>query len=312
MNGTLPVYRAVAAVVLRLPLGFCYGLARLLGFALAVLPGSRRDAIRSNLAVVYASDIADHRVRRDTRRALQHAMLNYVDLFRLERPDAARWIQAIHVPSMRPIDAALAEGRGLILISAHLGNFDSVVHKLALRGDRVLVPVEPVQPPGLLTYMTKQRSLFGLQIEPIGPETFKHMSAHLRAGGIVVIVSDRDVQGTGQVVPFFGRPVSLPNAAVLLALRTGAPILGTFGYRHRNNAISAHALPEPLTVEAVGQGRSPRAVVDAAMRRMAAMIEQEIRQDPGQWVVQQPVFSPRGEAAPRAARALWDLGGRVG
>lgn len=312
MNATLAAYRVAATVVSRLPLGFCYGLARLIGLALALLPGSRRDAIRSNLAVVYEADIADRRVRRDTRRALQHAMLNYVDLFRLERPDAARWIQAIHVPSMRPIDAALAQGKGLILVSAHLGNFDSVVHKLALRGDRVLVPVEPVQPPELLTYMTRQRSLFGLQIEPIGPDTFKHLSGHLRSGGIVVIVSDRDVQGTGQVVSFFGRPVSLPNAAVLLSLRTGAPILGTFGYRHRNNAISAHALPEPLTVDAVGHGRSPRAVVDAAMRRVAAMIEEEIRQDPGQWVVQQPVFRPSGAEAPRAVRGLWGLGERVG
>jgi lauroyl/myristoyl acyltransferase len=137
------------------------------------------------------------------------------------------------------------------------------------------------------------------------------MAAHLRSGGIVVIMSDRDVQGTGQVVPFFGRPVPLPNAAVLLALRTGAPILGAFGYRHRTNAISARALPVPREVGTVGHGHSPRAVVDGAMRAQAALIEREIRQDPGQWVAQQRVFEPAGPASRTACHAV-GLGRRTG
>jgi KDO2-lipid IV(A) lauroyltransferase len=298
----LLLFRSLAALACRLPLQLCYHLAELAGSLLAFLPSTRRDAVRANLAVVYATSTDDRRVRRDARRVLRHALLNWVDLFRLGQRDTVRMIQRIHVPTLQPLDEALALGKGAILISAHLGNFDTVMQKLALRGDKVLIPVEPINPPTLLAFVRKQRSALGTAIEPIGPDTFRRLTAHLRAGGVVIIVSDRDVQGTGQPVTLFGRRITLPNAAILLALRTGAPVLGAFGCRHTDNRISARLTPGPLAAPAgdASGRRSLRADLEAGMQAWATMLEEEIRRDPGQWVVLQPAFT----AAPKAdARA---------
>jgi lauroyl/myristoyl acyltransferase len=217
-----------------------------------------------------------------------------VNLFRLSLPETAELVRRIHVPTLQPLDDALAAGKGAIIATAHVGNLETIVQKLALRGDKVLIPVEPIRPPALLDLIRTRRGALGIQIEPIGPDTFRQMTSHLREGGIVIIVSDRDVQGTGQLVPFFGRMVRLPNAAILLALRTGASLLVAFGYRHRDNRISGR-VAEPLEFRSGAKGsgsRSLRADLEEGMRVLAAIMEQEIRHDPGQWLVQQPVFRP--------------------
>ncbi|MDB5077301.1 MAG: putative lipid biosynthesis lauroyl acyltransferase [Chloroflexi bacterium] len=290
---------ALTRVFCVIPVRIAYLLARAVGCVLALVPSRRRSALAENIGVVYDATTSDARVRRDVRRAFQHAMLNYVDLFRLARYDAPEIVDNIAVADWQPFEEVKARGRGVILVSAHLGNFDNVVQTLALRGNRVLVPVEPVDPPELLEAIQRQRSKLGLDIVPVGPNTFKQMAAHVRSGGTVVIVSDRDVQGTGHTVEFFGRPVRLPQAAVLLSLRTGAPVLGAFGYRHADNSITGRFVRElvfnsPVSGNVVTSAPSPRSLkasLDAGMRDLAALLECEIKRDPGQWVVQQPVFT---------------------
>jgi lauroyl/myristoyl acyltransferase len=139
----------------------------------------------------------------------------------------------------------------------------------------------------------------GTAIIPVGSDTFKLLAAHLRAGGTTVIVSDRDIQGTGHRVRFFGRDVTLPQAAILLALRTGAPALGAFGYRHANNAITGRFTPQfefSKSIERSSRDGRPsapslRTLLDVGMREIAALLEREISRDPGQWVVQQRIFT---------------------
>jgi len=244
-------------------------------------------------------------------------MLNYVDLFRLARPDTPTFVGSIHVDDWRPYDDAVAQGKGVILVSAHLGNCDTVVQKLALRGSRVLIPIEPIEPPELLELIRRQRAALGMDFVPVSTDTFKRMATHLRTGGTVVIVCDRDIQGTGYPVTFFGHQVSMPQAAIVLAIRTGAAVLGAFGCRHADSSISARftngfsfgaerELDTPSSapdLPAAGtQRRSLKTQLDEGMRQLAALLEEAIRRDPGQWVVQQPVFD--GVECSKPATAL--------
>ncbi len=289
---------AITKVLCLFPAKAVYTGARLVGLLYSMVPSARRSALSTNIAVVRGLSPGDRAVRRDVRRAFKHAMLNYVDLFRLARPDASAFVDSIYVPDWRLYDAVAARGKGVILVSAHLGNYDTVVQKLARRGTRTLIPVEPVDPPELLHAMRRQRAALGTEIIPVGADTFKQLANHLRSGGTTVIVSDRDIQGTGYPVSLFGQSVSIPQAAILLAMRTGAPIIGAFGSRHKDNSISAHFTREilldgPAPVDLVPGSRkpqSPRKKLEHGMRELAALLEEEIGRDPGQWVVQQPVF----------------------
>ncbi len=294
----LPAYKMLVRLVRLAPWGLAYAFARLAGTLLVLLPNSRRDALRANLAVVYGTDVHDRRVRRSAKQAARHAMLNYVDLMRIGRADAQARARSAPVEGWPFFDEAHAQGKGVILVSAHLGPYDTIVQTLVLlRNVTVLIPMERIEPPKLLAYMQAQRGKLGITLEPIGPDTFHKMAAILREQGVVIVVSDRDIQGSGEPVEFFGRQVAMPAAAVLLALRTGAPLLGAFAHRDRNGVIHGRFTP-PLALHtgAPGRpgGRSLRAELAAGLTEMAHLFEREIRRNPDQWVVMQPVFGQRG------------------
>jgi KDO2-lipid IV(A) lauroyltransferase len=290
------VFRLLSLALRAIPASASYAGAHLIALPLAVLPGKRRDTLWQNVAAAHGSGTPTATIRRDVRRAFYHALLNYIDLYRLGRQCAEQELKQIYVPDWRPLDEALALGKGVILVSAHLGNFDTVAQLLALRGLQVYIPVEPVTPPELLDALRAQRGIFGIELDPIGEDSFHRMAARLKAGRVVVIVSDRDIQGTGEPVSLFGRPVRLPTAAILLGLRTGAPVLAAFGYRYCDGAISGRlcspfAFNRSPGVSARGRRGLLRDRVQHGLRELVGALEDAIRMDPGQWVVQQPIFS---------------------
>ena len=311
----LAAFRLQAGIVYALPRRVSYRLARAGGGALSLLPTRRRAALRSNIAAVYGTGVGDRGVRRDTRRAFQHALLNYVDMFLLSRPDTSRLVARLSVANLDLLLEMLARGKGVILVSAHYGNVDTVVQWLGVYGFPTLIPVEAIEPPALRDAVIGLRGAFALRFQAVGPDTYAKLAAALRAGEIVVLVCDRDIQGTGQHVTLFGRDVTLPSAAVLLALRTGAPVLSAFGTRHPDNSVSAE-LAGPLPIASSGKGRF-RLDLAHGMAVLAGVLEAQIRRDPGQWVVQQPLFEPsswdgRGiRGVDGVARAVRRLAGRI-
>jgi lauroyl/myristoyl acyltransferase len=305
MSWRLRAHLVATRVVCAVPRGPAYSLARAAGMVFALVPSSRRSALTSNIAAAHGLPTDDRRVRHDVRRAFENAILNYVDLFGLERHDAPEHVDSIAVDDWNPYFDAESRGKGVVLFSAHLGNFDTVVQTLAVRGRRVFIPVENIEPPDMLDALRKRRALMGMDIAPVGPDTFKQMTATLRAGGTVVIVCDRDIQGTGTPVTFFGHTVNLPQAAVLLAIRSGAPLVGAFGRRFDDNSISGRFTAEiDLSRGKSAMPRqSVRQAVEWGMSELVSVLEQEIRRDPSQWVVQQPLFTPR-ESVPTRKRML--------
>jgi lauroyl/myristoyl acyltransferase len=311
IRGRLVLYRICVALVRVLPGPLAYHGGRLVGTGVSFLPSNRRHALRANLAVAMDLPIDDQRVVRAGRAAMAHWVLNFVDLFRVGRADFPAMIQQARVDGWDFFNAAYARGKGVILVSAHFGPFETLVQLLVLKGIQVLIPVERLEPPELLDLICAGRTSLGMGVTPVGPETFGAMAATLKKGGVVVVVSDRDIANTGEPVCFFGRPVTLPSAAVLLALRTGAPLLGAFAHRGRRGVISGH-FTAPIEIaqnqQRLANGKLPprtlRCAVAEGTQTVANLLAREIRRSPSQWVVLQPIFAPRLE--PRAAM---DAGG---
>jgi KDO2-lipid IV(A) lauroyltransferase len=280
-----------------------------MGFAF--LPTERRKGLRANLAVAMDLPIDDPRVRKAGRAAMGHWLLNFVDLFRIGRADFPAMIRRAKVDGWNYFNEAFGLGRGVVLVSAHLGPYETIVQRLLDMGIPVLIPVERIEPPELMDMVCAGRGARGLQVVPIGPDTFRAMASMLKQGGVVVVVSDRDLAGTGEPVCFFGRQVSLPSAAVLLALRTRAPLLGAFAHRDRLGRISGRFTPMlDLGQRTARQSdeklpaRTPRSAVADGMKQVSALLEREIRRQPTQWVVLQPLFdlSERGAISNGAMR----------
>jgi phosphatidylinositol dimannoside acyltransferase len=127
----------------------------------------------------------------------------------------------------------------------------------------------------------------GLHVHSTEPGALGALTAALRRGALVALVLDRDVSGTGEPVEFFGVPTRLPTAAVLLGLRTGAPLVPTFAYRLRDARLLVTARP------AITLTRGPRGLrvdLQQGLHVVARLLEEGIARAPEQWVVFEPIW----------------------
>jgi KDO2-lipid IV(A) lauroyltransferase len=107
----------------------------------------------------------------------------------------------------------------------------------------------------------------------------------LQRGEMIILLSDRDFFLSGRETMFFDEPTTLPIGAVRLARDTGAPIIPFFA--HRGNRMNDLVIREPIMVPKTAD-RDADIVV--GLKQVAEVLEQAIRESPGQWVLFQRVW----------------------
>ena len=182
------------------------------------------------------------------------------------------------------IEAGLARGNGVILALPHLGGWEWAGAAMALRGHRLLAVVENIEPPQLLKWFAEQRAAIGIDVVTLGPDVSRTVLRALRDNRIVCLLSDRDIEGDGVEVEFFGERTTLPGGPATLALRTGATLLPCAVY-FRSDRDHLGVVRPPIPVEREGRLREDIARITQAL---AHELEALIRVAPEQWHLLQP------------------------
>ena len=269
-----------------------YALAIVLARLAALPPTAARAAVRANIARVLRQPADSRAVRRAAAAAFRCQALNYVDLMRLDRLTRADYEANVAHGDLTPLTETVARGQGVIIVSAHLGNMDYVGQWLSLNGYSVHVPMEALKPAKLFAFVRRRREATGMRMYPVGSDDMRLLTGALRAGGVVAIIADRDTGGGGgEPVEFFGAPTVLPIGPALLALRTGAPIIASFGCRLPDNRLYVTVSP-PVYLR---RTRRLRADLREGVQTVACLLEGGIRATPEQWIVFEPVW-PRDTA----------------
>jgi KDO2-lipid IV(A) lauroyltransferase len=231
-------------------------------------------------------DVGGSERRRVAGRVFYHVARNYYDLLRARWLTDADLARRFTFEGRERLDAALAVGAGVVIVTAHQGNFSVAPLYAAVVGVPSTVAMEELQPPALYDLIAGLRTGSGVRVAPAGPGGLRAMLATLRRGEPLVLVGDRDITGTGVAVPFFGRPARLPSGPAFLALRTGATLLPMYTVRvARDRSVLRVLAP----VEVVRTGDRD-ADVTATTTRLAAALEAAIRAAPEQWVVLQALW----------------------
>ena len=249
----------------------------------AVAPGARR-AVRANLGHVCGPD--HPRLGALVRQVFRHAAANYYDTFRIPRLRRADLEHLVVARGWEHLDAALAGGRGAIIVGAHLSSLALAAQVIAARGYPVTGVAEPVQPERLFRLLARHRAGFGLRVLPIGPGLARTLLETLERNEIVGLISDRVVGRSGVCVRFFDAEARLPDGPALLALRSGAPLLPAVATRRPDGRFDGVIEP-PIPIERTGDLRADRARIT---RQIAERLEYHIRRHPEQWTVLQPVW----------------------
>ncbi len=286
----------------RAPPPLAYPVLDRLGDLLWLANRPTRRTVEANLQHVIGG--RGPRWRRAVREAFRHGARNYYDTFRIGQLTAAEIAELVPTTGWEHLDQALTAGRGAILAGAHLSSVGLGGQSVAAQGHLVHVPVEPIEPPELLRLLTRARSGLGVRLVPLGPGLTGELLAALRRNEIIALMVDRDISGSGVLVPFFGAPARLPAGPATLALRSGAPVLPAFTIRRPDGRFEGVVEP-PIPVVRSGK---LRADVERTTRMIAARLEYYIGGHPEQWTMFQPVWeiSPKSKVqGPRSG--IWRL-----
>jgi KDO2-lipid IV(A) lauroyltransferase len=264
-----------------------YFLARLLGdFAYTVRKGSRAD-VEDNMRHVLGPNASKAQVRKYTREVFRNVARYFTDLVRLPSTSGEELLhKRIQLQGLEKLQKHLAEGRGVIVATAHYGNPEMAVQLCGMLNLDTLVLAEPL-PPALARLMERVRSAFGTRYVDVGYGAISQSLRHLRAGGVLAIAADRDIQGKGIPLPFFGAPARFPLGAAELAARTNAVLLP--GYCKRSGAGFQVVFED--AIEMVDTG-APKEDSLTNTRLLLQRFENWLRDDPGQWMVLDRIWKP--------------------
>jgi phosphatidylinositol dimannoside acyltransferase len=181
---------------------------------------------------------------------------------------------------MEHIEHALESGRGIIIATAHFGNWD-VAGGLLARHLAASAVAETFSDTQLNRLLQDQRKQKGLGIIPMEGSARRILRV-LQQNQAVAIAVDRPVkQDEGTAVTFFGRKTYVPSGPAALALKSGAAIIpGYVWYGHRNQ-FHIRAFPPIFPQESKGEERASE--IARLTQRMYDALEEIVREWPTQW-----------------------------
>jgi KDO2-lipid IV(A) lauroyltransferase len=269
------------------PAAAMYGLARAAGLCAFYLVAGAREGVTGNLAIALGRSPTSPQVRSAAKAAFQHDAMNWIDTLRIGRLSLDEIRDMVRVDDWPLLERYTGSGRGLILVTLHLGNFDLVGQVLAAHGYRLTVPVERMQPQALFDFLVQQRTRNGISLVPV-EHASRDLVRALRVGDIVGLAGDRNISGKAALVSVFGRPASLPLGPVSLARRTGCPLLFAVGVRESPGRF--RGIVRAVPVASTGDHAADDARNLAAF---AGLMEETIAQFPDQWLAFTPFWKPQ-------------------
>ena len=294
----LPAYKAGTSVARVLPPRLSAALARAIGFTVGHAAPERRAMVARHMRRALGPDISERDLGRTVDDVFESYAHYWLDSFRLPGLSTAEVAAGFASGGYDPhVLDGLRAGTGVILALPHLGGWEWAGRWIADQGHPITVVVEPLEPPEAFEWFTQLRSSLGMTVVPLGPGAAATVLRALRDNHVVCLLSDRDIQGGGVPVEFFGEMTTLPAGPATLSLRTGAPILATGVYFTTERDGHYGLVRPPLTAPLSGRLRDDVAVLTQAL---AHELEALIRRAPAQWHLLQPNWpSDRGRHSPR-------------
>lgn len=240
-----------------------------------------RRILQHNLAVVFNRPPDDPAVRKAARMTFVNYGLYLLDYTRINR------LNKYVVPEQsgeKYMQRALADGRGAILITPHLGNWELGGVTFALRGHPIHALTLNDPEVEVQDFRDRMRASLGIETVHIDPDNYGTIIKLARLLGenqVIAMLGDRWEGGKKVAVKFFNKKVFFPTGAAALAMATGAPIIPAYTVLQANGRYLAW-MEAPIYVKRES-GKTALTVFSEKTQEIAAQFEKAIVRYPDQW-----------------------------
>lgn len=271
--------RCLAFVVYVLPLSVALALADFIGLLAFWVARKYANITLENLQSVFGTQKTEAQIRRIARQVFQNIARNSVELVRFPKISKANIDDFLVMEGRQILDRELSKGKGVIIVTGHIGNWEMMAISLRIKGYPGAVVGKRIYFHKYDEYLNSLRRHHDVNILYRDDSPRKILKI-LKSGHIVGIVADQDVDSVeGVFVKFLGKKAYTPAGPAVLAKATGASLVPIImirdGRRHRM------IINEPITLADTGNKETD---VVTNTQAWSEVLESYITKYPDQWV----------------------------
>jgi lauroyl/myristoyl acyltransferase/mitochondrial fission protein ELM1 len=239
----------------------------------------RRQIALKNLSMALGSEKSKDELEHIARSSFQNMGKTLVEFLSTPRYSAERLQALVRIEGMENVQQAMARGKGIIFISAHLGNWELAFHIMSGSIEHISAVVQSFRYRRMDGLVNSYRTRYGGQV--IKKEVAVKQSLRLlRQGQEVAFLGDQDAGDNGVFIDFFGKPASTPRGPIMLAMRTDASIINILDIRQEDDSHLI-TISRPVELEISGDLEKD---VEFNTARFVKYLEKTVREHPCQWL----------------------------
>lgn len=270
-------FMALRATVRWLPLSIAQALGACAGWAGYAIAGRSRQLVWDQLTEAFGPRLSDRTRSYVARRVFTNLGRLLPEWFVLDRMSPAEIERFVEVHGLGHLARALERGRGVIMITAHFGNWEVLAMTLVTKGFTGGVLARPLRYPEYQRFLWEMRRRKGVPTYERG--SLKDVARVLAQNQIIGMMPDQDMDSLdGIFVECFNRPTYTPIGPAALALMTGAALLPTVVIRRGRRFRLV--IDEPIAIERTGERRAD---LERLTQLWSRRLESYIRCYPEQW-----------------------------
>ena len=266
------IVKVLGAAFCCLPLGLSLWIGRRIGGLAHLFNSKRRSIAYANVKSAFPEKGCKE-IKRIVKAHYRNLGMSIVELFKVPVMGKRYVDRHVTVKNIKRIQDALDRGKGVMMVTAHFGNWEIGSLAINAHGYRMSVFAREQKYARLNNLLDRYREKMGSIVVAKG-FSIRDVIKTLKNNGIVAMLSDQDAGANGVFVNFFNRPASVAPGAVNLSLRTGSVMLPSL---IRRVGFDRHEL---VIGEALNIGED----VKANLEKIAAVLEHNIKNFPEQWL----------------------------
>lgn len=238
-----------------------------------------RRAVMSNLAhILQAQNVeaSEETLTQMARKTFQLFGKYLVDFFKFSRMTLPEVRRLVSIEHLDYLEQAVGMGKGVLVISAHFGDWELGGTIMTALGYRLNIVFLPQRLEKINRLFERQRKQHGLQLIPLGHAARGVLQA-LKRKECVGMLADRDFTAHHHSISFFGKPAQVSSGPSRIAIRTKAPVVPLFVLRQKDDTFLLRFYP-PIVV-------SEDSTREEIETKIGEVMEKEIAQNPLQWFV---------------------------
>jgi len=263
----------------RIPFPVVQFTGKMLGTLAFLVPMSRKSVALDNLKQSFGPDLNEQKARRLLRKVYIHFGQMFFELPHVLNLHPGKLDRYVVFESEEHFAEALKKGKGVLVLTGHLGNWEMKSVAVAARFGNCAVVARPMDFEPLEKLMSDLRSRYGTQIIP-KQRSMRRLLTGLAQNKMIGILLDQNVDWyEGAFVNFFGRPACTNKGLALVALKTGAPVVPLFSARAKDGRYRVVIAKE---VDLIRTGDKLRDVEENTAL-FTSIIERQVRDHPEQY-----------------------------